>query len=133
MQSCLCLTHIIRNSKNERVPDFPQIPVCKYKKIIFRTYNYFRIKTRPLNGPGTRTPLSHSILKLGEFPLPILTLMGNNNWPRMKAKKFGNFQNKSGSKGRKCSRLNDPGMQNHLSHSILKLCEFPSPIISPLG
>ena len=47
LQSWLYLTHIIRNSKNERVPDFPQIPVCKHKKIIFRTYNYFRIKTRP--------------------------------------------------------------------------------------
>ena len=48
LQSCLCLSHILRNSKNEIVPDFPQIPVCKQKEIIFRTYNYFRIKTRPL-------------------------------------------------------------------------------------
>ena len=46
-QPYLCLSPILRHSKNERVPDFPQIPVCKYKKIIFRTYNYFRIKTRP--------------------------------------------------------------------------------------
>ena len=27
-----------------------------------------------LNAPGTKTPLSHSILKLGEFPFPLLAL-----------------------------------------------------------
>ena len=63
LQSCLCRTHIFRNSKNERVPDFPQIPVCKYKKIIFRTYNYFRIKTRPFYGMVRRQGAGASKLR----------------------------------------------------------------------
>ena len=48
---------------------------------------------------------------------------GNKNWtPSMKMKKLENFLNKSGSRGCKWSRLNGPGTQTPLSHSILKLC-----------
>ena len=45
-----------------------------------------------LNAPGTEAPLSHPILKLGEFPFPLLALWGNKNWPpSMKVKKLEIF------------------------------------------
>ena len=48
-------------------------------------------------------------------------------------KKMENFQNKRGLKGCKWSSLNAPGTENHLSHPILQLGEFPFLIIGPLG
>ena len=44
-----------------------------------------------------------------------------------------NCQNKMGVSGCKWSSLNAPGNENPLSHPILKLDEFPFPIIGPLG
>ena len=73
-----------------------------------------------------------SIIGQGLFPL--LALLGNKNWPpSMKVKKLGKFQNVRGAKGCKWSSLNAPGTQTPLSHSVLKLEEFPFPIIGPLG
>ena len=64
----------------------------------------------------------------------ILALWGNKNWPPgMKVKKMVNFQNKRGLKGSRWSSLNAPSTGNPLSHPILKLHEFPFPIIGPLG
>ena len=34
-------------------------------------------KWSSLNAPGTESPLSHPILKLDEFPFPLLALWGN--------------------------------------------------------
>ena len=91
-------------------------------------------KLSSLNAPGIENPLSHSLLKLGEFPWPLLALWGNKNWPpSMKVKKMENLQNKRGLKGCKWSSLNTPGTENPLSHPILELGEFHSPIIGPLG
>ena len=53
--------------------------------------------------------------------------------PSMNVENFENYQNKSGSKGCQWSRLNAPGTQTPLSHPILKLGQFPFPIIGPLG
>ena len=50
----------------------------------------------------------------------------------MKVKKLEIFENKNGSKACKWSRLNGPGTEISLSHSILELDEFPFPIINPL-
>ena len=73
-----------------------------------------------------------SIIGQGLFPL--LALLGNKNWPpSMKVKKLKIFWNQMGVMGCTWSRLNAPGTENPLSHPILKLDEFPFPIISPLG
>ena len=65
---------------------------------------------------------------------PLLALWGNKNWPpRMKVKKLEIFQDKSGSEGCKWSSFNGTGNQTTLSHPILRLEEFPFPIIGPLG
>ena len=91
-------------------------------------------KWSSLNAPGTENPLSHPVLKLDEFPFPIIGLWGNKNQPpSMKVKKLKIFWNKMGSMDCKWSSLNAPGTQTPLSHPILKLGEFPFPIISPLG
>ena len=59
---------------------------------------------------------------------------GNKNWPpSMKVEKLKIFWDKRGSKGCKWSSLNAPGTQSPLSHPILKLDDFPFPIIGPLG
>ena len=56
----------------------------------------------------------------------ILALWGNKNWPpSMKVKKLKMFQNKMGLMGCKWFGLNAPGTKVLLSHSILKLDEFP--------
>ena len=87
-----------------------------------------------LNAPGTGNPLSHPVLKLDEFPFPIIGLWGNKNWPpSMKVKKMENFGNKSGLMGCKWSSWNAPGTGNPLSHSVLELRNCPFPNISPLG
>ena len=91
-------------------------------------------KWSSLNAPGTENSLSYPFLELGEFPFLILALWGNKNWPpSIKVKKFENYQNKSGSKGCQWSRRNVPGTQTPLSYPILKLGEFPFPIIGSLG
>ena len=79
-----------------------------------------------LNAQGTGNPLSHPILKLVEFPFPLIgPLWGNKNWPpSMKVKKLKFYGNKSGLKGCKWSSLNAPGTESTLSHPILKLDEF---------
>ena len=70
--------------------------------------------------------MSHSVLKLGELPFLHIGLWGNKNWPpSMKAKNVENFQNKSSLKGCKWSRMNGPGTENPLSHSIFELGDFP--------
>ena len=51
----------------------------------------------------------------------------------MKVKNLEKLWNKSGLTGCTWSSLNAPGTETPLSHSILKLHEFPFPIISPLG
>ena len=83
-----------------------------------------------MNAPGTPTPLSHPILKLGEFPFPIISplgLWGNKNWPSsMKVKKLENLHPKSGLKGCKWSRMNGPGTKNPLPHPFLKFRYSPS-------
>ena len=80
-----------------------------------------------LNVPGTKSPLTHPILKM-EFSLPIISPLGNKNWPpSMKVKKLETFQNKGSLKGFKWSSLNAPGTKTPLSHPILKLGEFPIP------
>ena len=67
-------------------------------------------------------------------PYPLLALWGNKNWPpSIKVKKMGNFQNKRGLMGGKWSSLNAPGTENPLSHSLLRLEEFPFPNIGSLG
>merc|ERR1712115_478874 len=87
-----------------------------------------------LDAPGTQNPLSHPVLELGEFPFPLLALWGNKNWPpSMKVKMMEIFQNKRGLMGCKWPSLNAQGTENPLSHPILKLDEFPFPIIGPLG
>ena len=91
-------------------------------------------KWSSLNAPGTENPLSHPLLGLGEFQFLLLALWGIKNWPpSMKVKKLENFQNQRGLKGCKWPSLNAPGTENPLSHSVLKLDEFPFPIIGPLG
>ena len=91
-------------------------------------------KWSSLNAQGTENPLSHSILKLDEYPFLLLALWGNKNWlPSMKVKKVENCQSKIGSKGCKGSSLNAPGTQSPLSHPILKLGEIPFLIIGPWG
>ena len=72
---------------------------------------------------------------VGRIPLfPLLALWGNKiGLPSIKVKKFENCQNKSGSTGCKWSSLNARGTENPLSHPILRLEEFPFPIIGPLG
>ena len=68
------------------------------------------------------------------YLFPLLALWGNKNWPpSMKVQKLKIFWNKMSSKGCKWSSLNGPGTENPLSHSILKLAEFPSSIIGPRG
>ena len=65
---------------------------------------------------------------------PLLALWGNKNWPpSMKVEKLEKFFNKMGLMGCKWSSLNAPGTETPLSHSVLELGEFPSPIIGPLG
>ena len=65
---------------------------------------------------------------------PLLAPLGNKNWPpSMKVKKLKIFCHKMGSMGCKWSSLHAPGTQTPLSHPILKLDEFPFPIIGPLG
>ena len=52
-------------------------------------------KWSSLIAPGTKTPLSHPILKLDEFPFPIIGPLGNKNWPpSMKVKKMEILQDK---------------------------------------
>ena len=51
----------------------------------------------------------------------------------MKVKKLEKFQNKMGLMDCKWSSLNAPGIENLLSHPILELGEFSSPIIGSLG
>ena len=64
----------------------------------------------------------------------LLALWGNKNWPpSMKVKKLENFNDKSGLVWCKWSNMNSPGIETPLSHPILKLDEFPFPIIGPLG
>ena len=64
---------------------------------------------------------------------PLLALWGNKNGlPSMKVKKVQKYQNKMGWMGCKWSSLNAPGIENPLSHSILKLGELHFPIIGPL-
>ena len=71
---------------------------------------------------------TRTVFRLDHACLHLLALWGNKNWPpSMKVKQLENFQDKSGSKGCKCSRLNGPGTQIPLSHPILKLGEFPFP------
>ena len=65
---------------------------------------------------------------------PLLALWGNKNWPpSMKVEKLEKFFHKMGLMGCKWSSLNAPGTEIPLSHSILKLGEFPFPIIGSLG
>ena len=84
--------------------------------------------------------LALKLLSLIQFQIwvnslfPLLAHWGNKNWPpSMKVKKLENFQNKSGSRGCKWSRLNGPGTENPQSHPFLKLGEFLFLIISPLA
>ena len=64
----------------------------------------------------------------------LLALWGNKNGlPSMKVKKLEKYLNKMALMGCTWSSLNAPGNENPLSHPILKLDEFPFPIISPLG
>ena len=73
-------------------------------------------------------------MELDYFPFLLIIILLNRNWPpSMKMKKFENFQNKRGFMGCKWSSLNAPGTEYPLSHPSLKLEEFPSPIIDPLG
>ena len=59
---------------------------------------------------------------------------GNKNGlPSMKVDKLENYQNKSGSTGCKWSSLNAPGTGNPLSHSVLKLDDFPFPLLAQWG
>ena len=92
-------------------------------------------KWSSLNAQVTENLLSHPILELGEFPSPIIgPLWGNKNWlPSIKVKKLEKFEYKMGLMDCKWSSLNAPGTENFLSHPILELSEFPSPIIGSLG
>ena len=76
-----------------------------------------------------------SSLEIGRIPISHhLPSGGNKNWPpSMKVKKLEFYGNKSGLKGCKWPSLNAPGTGITLFHPILKLGEFPFPIISPLG
>ena len=61
----------------------------------------------------------------------ILVLWGNKNWPpSMKMKKMETFHIKCGLMGCPRSSLNTPGTGNTQHHPILKLGEFPFPIIT---
>ena len=103
-------------------------------KICWNKMGLMGCRWSSLNAPGTGNPLFHSVLKLEEFPFPIIGLWGNGNWPpSMKVKKLGKFQNERGAKGCKWSWMNAPGTQTPLSHSVLKLEEFPFPINWPSG
>ena len=53
--------------------------------------------------------------------------------PVWRWKSWESSETKMGSKGCNWSSLNAPGTETPLSHPILKLDEFPFPIISPLG
>ena len=47
-----------------------------------------------LNAPGTRNPLSHPFLKLGEFPFSIISPLASGvirNGPQYESEKDGNF------------------------------------------
>ena len=91
-------------------------------------------KWSSLNAPGTETPLSHPILKWVNSHFPLLVLWGNKSWPpNMKVEKLEKYLNKRGLMGCKWSSLNAPGTETPLSRPILKLDEFPLPIIGPLG
>ena len=63
-----------------------------------------------------------------------MALWGNKNGlPSIKVKKVENFLNKRGLIGCKWFSLNAPGTENLLCHSVLKLEEFPLPIIGLWG
>ena len=83
-----------------------------------------------LNAQGTETPLSHLILKLDEFPFPIICPLGP---PSMKVKKLKIFWVKMGSKVCKWSSLNAQATENPASHPFLELGKLPFLTISPLG
>ena len=73
-------------------------------------------------------------MELGELPFQLLALWGNKNWPpSMKVEKMENFQNKRCLMGCKWSGLNAPGTETPLCHPILRLDEFPFPIIGLWG
>ena len=67
-------------------------------------------------------------------PFPLLALWGNKKWfPSMKVENLKKYGNKSGLMGCKWSSLNDPGTENPLSHSVLRLEEFPFSHYWPSG
>ena len=79
-----------------------------------------------LNAPGIKTPLSHPVLELGDFPFltTYLALWGKKNWPpSIKVKQIENLQNKLGLEGWKWSSLNGPGTQVPLSQVLLVFYE----------
>ena len=91
-------------------------------------------KWSSLNAPGTQTPLSHSVLEMDFSLFSLAALWGNRNWPpSMKVRQIENELNKIGLNWCKRSSLNAPGTENPLSHSLLKLGDFPFLTISPLG
>ena len=66
------------------------------------------------------------------FPYPLMFRAGFES-EIMKVKKLEFDGNKSGLKGCKWSSLNAPGTKHPLSHQVLRLDEFPFPIIVSLG
>ena len=64
----------------------------------------------------------------------LLALWSHKNWPpSIKMEQIENFLNKMGLRGCNWSSLNAPATENLLSHSLLKLGDFPFLTISPLG
>ena len=79
-------------------------------------------KWSSLNTPGTKTPLSHPFMKLGESPFLTISPLGyNKNWPAsMKVRKMKNYQNKMGLKCCKWSSLNTLGTEKSCFYSLLE-------------
>ena len=112
------------------------LPVWRWKR-----WNNFRMweVQRAANGP-VWMPQALKTLCLIHFwswmnsLFPLLALWGNKNWPpSMKLEKLKKYGKKSGLMGCKWSNLNAPGTESPLSHPVLNLDEFSSPIIAHLG
>ena len=69
--------------------NWPPSMKVKKLKIFWNKSGLMGCKWSSLNAPGTGNPLSHSVLELEEFPFPIISPLGNKNWPpSIKVKKL---------------------------------------------
>ena len=82
-------------------------------------------KWSSLNAPGTENPLSHSVLKLEEFPLPIIGLWGKKiGLPSMNIREVKRFPSKVGLNGLKMSCVKVPDTQAPRSLQFSKILKI---------